>query len=103
MASADIQLNEADIPGAYLSELFSSHTVPELRWWLRCRGVVVPTSWKKRRVSFLQTRVSTQYTKSPGIVHAILTALSQPSIGDLPRSNSKTHFDLSSFSQCLLN
>ena len=43
-----------------LGVLFNCHA------WLRCRGAVVPTSWKKRRVSFLQTRVSTQYTKVSG-------------------------------------
>ena len=48
--SIDVQLPENDIPGASLKEPFESHTVSELRWWLLCRGIVVPTSWKKPQV-----------------------------------------------------
>ena len=43
-----VALSPADIPGADLSEPFDSHTMPELRWWLLCRGIIVPTSWKKQ-------------------------------------------------------
>ena len=43
-------LTEDDIPGASLTEPFESHTVAELRWWLLCRGITVPTSWKKAQV-----------------------------------------------------
>lgn len=45
-----LALTEEDIPGAALSEPFDSHTVTELRWWLLCRGITVPTSWKKAQV-----------------------------------------------------
>ena len=55
MASEDrgtvIELTESDVPGAHLSEPFASHTVPELRWWLLCRDIAVPTSWKKQKLS----------------------------------------------------
>ena len=78
MASADIQLNEADIPGAYLSEPFSSHTVPE-RYavevlWFQLLG-------RSDESPFFKREFPHSIQKSPGIVHAILTALSQPSIG----------------------
>ena len=46
----DVQLTENDIPGASLKEPFESHTVSQLRWWLLCRGIVAPTSWKKPQV-----------------------------------------------------
>ena len=38
-----VVLTEADIPGAHLDEPFERHTIPELRWWLLCRGVSAPT------------------------------------------------------------
>ena len=44
---ARVQLTEADIPGAALSDPLERHTVPELRWWLLCRGIQTPKSWKK--------------------------------------------------------
>ena len=47
---APLALTEEDIPGAVLAEPFESHTVTELRWWLLCRGITVPTSWKKAQV-----------------------------------------------------
>ena len=49
-SSIDVQLTENDIPGASLKEPFESHAVSELHWWLLCRGMVVPTSWKKPQV-----------------------------------------------------
>ena len=36
---ASVQLTEADVPGAALSDPLESYTVPELRWWLLCRGI----------------------------------------------------------------
>ena len=43
-ATVVIQLSEHDIPGAFLSEPIDRHTMPELWWWLLCRGVKVPAS-----------------------------------------------------------
>ena len=45
-----VELVEADIPRARLSEPFSSHTIPALRKWLLCRGVTFPTGWKKQQI-----------------------------------------------------
>jgi len=54
IASSDqatvIQLTECDIPGAFLSEPIDRHTMPELRWWLLCRGIQTPTSWNKQKL-----------------------------------------------------
>ena len=52
MASGEltVELVEADIPGARLSEPFSSHTIHKLRWWLLCRGGIVPAAWNKKRI-----------------------------------------------------
>ena len=48
--AAVIQLTECDIPGAFLSEPIDRHTMPELRWWLLCRGIQTPTSWNKQKL-----------------------------------------------------
>ena len=45
-----VTLAESDVPGALLSEPMASHTMPELKWWLLCRGIKVPTSWKKQKL-----------------------------------------------------
>ena len=45
-----LSLTEADVPGAFLSEPMASHTMPQLRWWLLCRGVKAPTSWNKTKL-----------------------------------------------------
>ena len=45
-----VKLTAADIPGASLSEPFEVHAIPALRWWLLCRGVAAPQSWKKVQV-----------------------------------------------------
>ena len=54
MASSDqvtvIQLTERDIPGAFLSEPIDRPTMPELWWWLLCRGIQTTTSWKKQKL-----------------------------------------------------
>ena len=49
-AGASITLTEEDIPGALLLEPYEGHTLEELRWWLLCHGVTVPTSMKKAKV-----------------------------------------------------
>ena len=45
-----LSLTEADVPGAFLSGPMASHTIPQLRWWLFCRGVKAPTSWNKTKL-----------------------------------------------------
>ena len=52
MATDDVEvtLSPADIPGAEISEPFDRHTVSDLRWWLLCRGIKVPTSWRKQKL-----------------------------------------------------
>ena len=45
-----VELTENDIPGAALAEPLESHTVPSLKWWLLCRGIKVPSSWKKQQL-----------------------------------------------------
>ena len=47
---AAVQLMKSDIPGVFRSEPFASHTIPQLMWWLLCRGIRVPTSWKKQQL-----------------------------------------------------
>ena len=42
----DVELTESDIPGASLNEQLDRHTIPELKWWLLCRGVTVSSSIK---------------------------------------------------------
>ena len=46
----DLVLTPADIPGAEFSQPFESHTMPALRWWLLCRGISVPSTWKKKKL-----------------------------------------------------
>ena len=56
-AVEDIELTPSDIPGASLSEPFEAHTLPALRWWLKCRGdVAVPTSWKAKVIARYSVR-----------------------------------------------
>ena len=43
----DVETTESDIPGASLNEPLDRHTIPELKWWLLCRGVTVSSSIKK--------------------------------------------------------
>ena len=42
-----VELDESDIPGAMLSPPFERHRVPELKWWLLCRGIRPAVSIKK--------------------------------------------------------
>ena len=43
-----VTLSPEDIPGAILSKPYEKHTMPALRWWLLCRGIKAPASWRKR-------------------------------------------------------
>ena len=45
-----VELTEEDIPGAALKEPFDSHNVTALRWWLQCRGIKAPSSWRKNQL-----------------------------------------------------
>ena len=49
-ALVTIELDESDIPGAVLSAPLENHTVPELKWWLLCRGITPPSSMKKAQL-----------------------------------------------------
>lgn len=42
-----VKLCESDIPGAALKGPLERHTIPELKRWLLCRDVTVPSSLKK--------------------------------------------------------
>lgn len=50
MAGPGVELNENDIPGATLEEPLESATVPALKWWLLCRGIKAPSSWRKPKL-----------------------------------------------------
>ena len=45
-----VRLTESDIPGAKFTRPIDSYTVTELKWWLLCRGVKMPTSWSKKQL-----------------------------------------------------
>lgn len=45
-----VKLTERDIPGALLNEPFEIHTIPELKWWLLCRGIQAASTWKKPKI-----------------------------------------------------
>ena len=49
--AAMITLEPSDIPGAVLEEPFEAHAMPALRWWLLCRGIKAPVSWKKQLIT----------------------------------------------------
>ena len=49
-SNVNVALTEEDIPGACLSEPYELHTNTELRWWLLCRGISAPSSWKKAQL-----------------------------------------------------
>ena len=42
-----VELTAKDIPGADLAEPFERYQIPKLKWWLLCRGIKAPSSWKK--------------------------------------------------------
>ena len=48
--SSTVVLLPTDIPGAELSKPWEQHTMVALRWWLLCRGISVPTAWKKAKL-----------------------------------------------------
>ena len=45
-----VMLTDEDIPGAKLHEPFETHVIPALQWWLQCRGIKTPSSWKKAQL-----------------------------------------------------
>ena len=49
-ATRGLNLTENDIPGVILNEPFENATVPQLKWWLLCRGFQPPSSWRKTRL-----------------------------------------------------
>ena len=42
-----VNLTEADIPGASLEELLENQNVAALRWWLLCHGISVSSATRK--------------------------------------------------------
>ena len=44
------ELTKKDIPGAILNEPLENATVPELKWWLLCRGIQARPSWRKMKM-----------------------------------------------------
>ena len=46
----EVVLTPSDIPSADLKELFQTHTIPALKWWLQCRGISVSASSNKEFV-----------------------------------------------------
>ena len=48
--ACEVTLTEDDIPGAKLSKPYNMHTISALRWWLLCRGIEAPTSWKNQQI-----------------------------------------------------
>lgn len=46
----EIEMTEEDVPGAKLEEPLESATVPTLRRWLLCHGIIAPTSHKKSKL-----------------------------------------------------
>ena len=73
-----LSLTEADVPGAFLSEPMASHTTPQLRWWLFCRGVKAPTSWNKTKLlsryapmSDMSIQCQTPHRHWPWIVYIV--------------------------------
>ena len=49
-ATAVVELTESDIPGTTLEGPLDRHTIPELKWWLLCRIITVPSSLKKSQL-----------------------------------------------------
>ena len=50
VTTATVTLDPSDIPGAVLKEPYEAHAMPALRWWLLCRGIKVPVSWRKKQL-----------------------------------------------------
>ncbi len=49
-AGPSISLTEDDVPGTKLLPPFERHTLSQLRRWLLCRAIVLPSSLKKDKV-----------------------------------------------------
>ena len=49
-APEPLVLTAADITGAELSVPYEVHPVPALKWWLLCRGIKAPSSWRKQQL-----------------------------------------------------
>ena len=45
-----VELTGDDIPGTTLRAPFADHKVPALKWWLLCREINAPSSWKKPKL-----------------------------------------------------
>ena len=45
-----VKLTAEDIPGAELEEPLARHGVPVLQWWLICRGIKIPLTWRKSQL-----------------------------------------------------
>ena len=51
LPAVQIVLTEDIIPGASLDyDKIETYTVAELKWWLKCRDVHPPTSWRKAQL-----------------------------------------------------
>ena len=48
--SSTVDLVPSDIPGAEFSKPWEQQLMVALRWWLLCRGISVPTTWKKAKL-----------------------------------------------------
>ena len=48
--AVEVTLEAVDIPGADLNDPFETNAMPALRWWLLCRGIKAPSSWKKQQL-----------------------------------------------------
>ena len=44
------ELTEKDIPGAVLNEPLENATIPQLKWWLLCRGIQARSPWRKAKL-----------------------------------------------------
>ena len=47
---SSVKLNDTDIPGAHLDEVFEAHNVAALRWWLLCCDIKLTTPLQKHRI-----------------------------------------------------
>ena len=48
--SSTVDLVLSNILGAELSKPWEQHPMVSLRWWLLCRGISMPTTWKKAKL-----------------------------------------------------
>ena len=47
----DVELTEADIPGASLEESLEAHNVAALKWWLLCHRIKLQSSCRKKELT----------------------------------------------------